>query len=549
MKKYTFYIAIVLILMSTNLYSQGYWDIQLGPIDYASSNNDTTAAGLKSIIRSDPMWAYWGPLSVLAYYHGTTERSFILDSMKLYAHQDTVMPLSRYFHYQIIRGFLGDPGVFTGLDTCAIMMGMGEDRLRAIKLLAKHGYYNHFDKVQAAITDKKLIRYAIYCLEAYTQSSQYRDQCKNLLASVINDPNHYGGEISLAAEVLAKIDKPYVISLLLNRFIISDYRRRITIYDGVNRIDSDLKVEMSKIALMTESIDKTDRFVPLYYTGIVKRPDDPSGYVAGDSKKFLEPSYIKFLKDFIIQQPPQDAKWNIGRFLRDFRPDPVTTSVLNMLDTLISTKLQVAGYNWLGDNNFITELDGYLTSARNFLVGGDSLSCAYQIFTFQKKVDEEYRDSLDGDTRYINREGWKFLYYTAEYILERLPGVVTLPSSVNTGWNMISVPVDVLDYAKVSLYPTATSNAFMYYAGYVRKDTLENGIGYWLKYASNDTIKYKGFPIEIDTIDVAAGWNMIGSISTAVDISKVKSVPGGIMLSKFFGYNNGYFITNKIDSG
>jgi hypothetical protein len=549
MKKNIFYFIVSIIIFSTSTYSQGFWDISPGPMDYASSNNDTTAENLKSIIRSDSLFQYYGPLALLAYYHGTTERSFILDSMKLYAFQDTARKLSRYYDYQIIRGFLGDPGAFAGLDTCVMLIGMNSERLYAILLLAKNGYYNHFDKVQAALSQKNLTYDAIYCLEAYARYPQYREQCKNLLASVINDANQNGGEVSLAAEKLAKLDKTYASSLLLNRFTTSDFIRRLTIYHSVNDIDPDLKVEISKIALMTEPITNTHYFVPSYYTGIVRDPEEPSGYVAGDSKKFLEPSYVKFLKDFMAQQPPQVAKWNIALFLRDFFPAPETINVLNMLDTLINTKHQVASYGWLGDNIFINELDNHLASARNFLVSGDSLKCAYQIFTFQKKVNEEYRDSLDGDTRSINREGWKFLYYNAEYILERLPGVVTLPSPVNTGWNMISVPVDAANYIKSDLYPNSTSNAFMFSAGYVIKDTLENGIGYWLKFGTNDTLKYKGFPIEIDTIDVVAGWNMIGSISSNIDIAKVKYDPSGIIPSKFFGYNLGYFMADSIKVG
>lgn len=435
MKKNIYYFIMAVILSVTNSYSQSFWDLSPGPMAYGISNNDTTANGLKSIIRSNYMGAaYWGPLSLLAYYHGNTERSFILDSMKIYASQDISRGLSRYFSYQYIRGYLGDPGAFAGMDTCAMMMGMGEDRLRAIELLARNGYYNHFDKVQAAVSIKDLTYYVIDCLEAYSQSTQYREQCKSLLASIINDLNQNGGEVSRAAEKLAKLDKTYATSLLLNRFTTSNFIKRLTIYHSVRDIDPDLGVEMSKIALMTESIDNTSYFVPYYFTGIVRDPEDPNGYVAGDSKKFLEPSYIKFLKDFMNQQPPQDAKWNIGWFLHDFIPLPETTTVLIMLDTLINTKDQVTSYGWVGDNNFVNELNSHLTDAKNFLLSGDSLKCACQIFTFQKKVNEEYRDSLDGDNKFVTIEGWKFLYYNAQYILDRLP---TPPPQYNLNINVI----------------------------------------------------------------------------------------------------------------
>jgi len=54
--------------------------------------------------------------------------------------------------------------------------------------------------------------------------------------------------------------------------------------------------------------------------------------------------------------------------------------------------------------------------------------------------------------------------------------------NVNTRWNMVSVPLLVDSYLKTSLFPTAISNAFAFEGAYVTKDTLKNGIGYWLKY-------------------------------------------------------------------
>jgi hypothetical protein len=233
-----------------------------------------------------------------------------------------------------------------------------------------------------------------------------------------------------------------------------------------------------------------------------------------------------------------------------YQPDrpPDSVSIFQMIDTVYRNINEVVALDWFGNQAFVNELNVVLSSARNYLLSGDSLNCARQIFTFQKKVNEEYRDSLDGDNNFVTIEGWKFLYYNAQYILDRLPGSLSINSSVSMGWNMVSVPVHLLNFQKSTVYPTATSNAFMYYAGYVRKDTLENGIGYWLKFGSNDTIKYKGFPIEIDTIDVAAGWNMIGSISSNINCSKIKAESTEIV-SPFFGFQNGYVADTTIIPG
>ena len=80
--------------------------------------------------------------------------------------------------------------------------------------------------------------------------------------------------------------------------------------------------------------------------------------------------------------------------------------------------------------------------------------------------------------------------------------------AVADGWNMISLPQTVNDYRKNTLYPTATSSAFAYGGGYQAKDTLKNGVGYWLKFAGIQNVSVIGIPRTRDTIPVADKWNM-----------------------------------------
>jgi hypothetical protein len=44
-----------------------------------------------------------------------------------------------------------------------------------------------------------------------------------------------------------------------------------------------------------------------------------------------------------------------------------------------------------------------------------------QVKAFQDLVDNVYKDSLNTDARFVTIEGWKFLYWNAQYILDRLP--------------------------------------------------------------------------------------------------------------------------------
>jgi len=116
-------------------------------------------------------------------------------------------------------------------------------------------------------------------------------------------------------------------------------------------------------------------------------------------------------------------------------------------------------------------------------------------------------------------------------------------------WNMVSVPLTVSNYSKSALYPSAQSDAFAFIAGYTPQATLQNGVGYWLKFNGAKQVGMTGYHRDEDTLDVQNGWNMIGGISSSVPVEQIVSVPGGLVTSQFFGYSNGYFGTTEIEPG
>jgi uncharacterized protein (TIGR02145 family) len=117
------------------------------------------------------------------------------------------------------------------------------------------------------------------------------------------------------------------------------------------------------------------------------------------------------------------------------------------------------------------------------------------------------------------------------------------------GWNLISIPKSVSDGRKTILFPTAVSPAYAYQDGYRTKDTLVNGVGYWLKFLENGNIPFDGEEIFTNTCTVKQGWNIIGSLSTPVVVSAINSLPPGIIASGFFRYSNGYTFADTIYPG
>lgn len=113
--------------------------------------------------------------------------------------------------------------------------------------------------------------------------------------------------------------------------------------------------------------------------------------------------------------------------------------------------------------------------------------------------------------------------------------------SVADKWNMVSLPLVVSDAAKTTLFPTATSNAYLYDNGYLTADTLQYGVGYWLKFDGAQSVPITGVPFSLDTIDVDEGWNMIGTVSDTVVIATgIEEIPPGIVASQYYGYVVGY---------
>jgi hypothetical protein len=125
----------------------------------------------------------------------------------------------------------------------------------------------------------------------------------------------------------------------------------------------------------------------------------------------------------------------------------------------------------------------------------------------------------------------------------------TVYGSAQSGWNVISLPLTVGDRRKTVVFPTSTSSASAYTAsGYVNRDTLEYGVGYWLKFPSGQALSVSGGLISTDTIDVIQGWNIIGSISSSVPVGSIVQIPGGIVVSSYFAYGStGYGSATSID--
>ncbi len=138
---------------------------------------------------------------------------------------------------------------------------------------------------------------------------------------------------------------------------------------------------------------------------------------------------------------------------------------------------------------------------------------------------------------------WKFNDFDPRFTVKDV--------GINTGWNMLSVPLEIFDFRANSVYNNRipSTSVFTYDNGnYIISDSLTNGIGYWVKYSSSQNINYAGLSKSF-IVPVKAGWNMIGSVDQNLPKSKIYSNPENLIISNFYGYENSYHNADTIKSG
>ena len=176
--------------------------------------------------------------------------------------------------------------------------------------------------------------------------------------------------------------------------------------------------------------------------------------------------------------------------------------------------------------------------------------------TFTILPDAGYHiDSVFVDGIYMGRpDVYSFtnvtVNHTIHVIFTTQGPAISLSTNVAEGWNMISLPIDVINAAKNHLYPMATSDAFGYDgSGYAPSETLFVARGYWMRFLNDTSVQFVGRERLADTITVTDGWNLLGSSFDSLAVDSIETVPTGILLSKFFFYEGTYTVADELMRG
>jgi photosystem II stability/assembly factor-like uncharacterized protein len=205
-------------------------------------------------------------------------------------------------------------------------------------------------------------------------------------------------------------------------------------------------------------------------------------------------------------------------------------------------------------SSFIDYRDSTKTEINWTMTFQPSLSVYPMTFTWDSTAFPEgtfyLKDRINGSFVNVNMKNQSSYVLTNPVItsLNIIYKGISSIVDVNNEWNMISVPLIAEDMSLSNLFPSATSLAYGFEGGYVTEDTLVGGKGYWLKFDGNQQVQIYGSRIG-DTVPLEIGWNMFGAYEEDIPISQITTTPPGIVATYFFGYNDGYYLADTLNSG
>ena len=127
---------------------------------------------------------------------------------------------------------------------------------------------------------------------------------------------------------------------------------------------------------------------------------------------------------------------------------------------------------------------------------------------------------------------------------------VNVEVDFSSGWNLLGLPIETEENEVSQVYPQSVENATYEYSsgGYSQTETLVPGNGYWIRFDESGTQELYGNSIDILSIDVTEGWNLISGLSFGISIGQINDnnllIPGTI-----YGFDGGYVNVEFLEPG
>ena len=117
-------------------------------------------------------------------------------------------------------------------------------------------------------------------------------------------------------------------------------------------------------------------------------------------------------------------------------------------------------------------------------------------------------------------------------------------------WNLISLPLQINEFPCVN-----SDESTLYHfenGGYVNTEMAEMvlGKGYWLRFEDDETCTFSGLPVNEISIALTEDWNLIGSISSSIDVNTIIDDDNLIISGTVYSFTpNGYLNAAILEPG
>jgi hypothetical protein len=544
--KYLSRIFLYYIFITTTAFAQSLWIINYGyNTSYDRFVENLSIDSLRNIITLDS-WeqpnalVYKAAVEKLYYFHKETEADFLLNNLNTEIDSVTTplwaidLEWDKFFTDAYTLGMLGAPVAIEKMRVIA-NDEKSYNRLYAIGHLAEAGVYDYYDFLKSLYYGGNEDPFLLFLFGLYSRNATYREEIKDILQNEVYEESDFSSVI-IKANYLSWI--PGADIQILNEFFRnSTGKERYNYFRHLDIDDKDGQVERSIFALQNETND----------TFRVEYLPSPDIVISWNSisKRYLEPKFVNFSKGLNVTDPNSMTYKMKEFFLLAFVPVPPDSAkpTLDLLDNLNNYVDSVSIYYWLGDQQFKDELQSIIQSAKSELQAGDSVACAVQVKSFQDLVDNVYKDSLNTDPRFVTIEGWKFLYWNAQYILDRLP---TPPFVTEQELNEITPAMSMKNnpgaFTMELMGSGFSSSSIVYFNGNVRATTFVSDSILNAAILAADVSAAGNFPLWVsdgttnsDTLMFSVVENLPNEI---LPIMNCVTNNGDGTYTAYFGYNN-----------
>ena len=198
----------------------------------------------------------------------------------------------------------------------------------------------------------------------------------------------------------------------------------------------------------------------------------------------------------------------------------------------------IADYTWL--INFQPSESGY------------PVNFSWSTNTFPPSGTFYLKNDIEGSLVNVNMRNQSSYSLTIEslsYLMIVYTNNSSIVTSVDSGWNLVSVPLRTNDMLYSTLFPGVASQAFAYNNGYESVSLLSNGTGYWMKFNAEANYEFTGYPYQPEYMNVVEGWNLIGPFDKDIPVATILSNPSGIVNSNYFGFTGAYTLADTLKRG